>query len=150
MISRKRARFDQIGGGLRPAALRREIAGRQSELQRLSARLAPAIARRLARATDSLRQQSRVLDSVSYERVLARGFALVTGPDGKILRAAGAINEGDALKLRFTDGEVAATAGVSSGPPKAPSPEPAPDAPPRPRIRRRNRDAEPEDQGNLF
>ncbi len=150
MLARKRARFDQIGGGLRPAALRREIAGRQSELQRLSARLQPAITRRLTRATEALRQQTRILDSVSYERVLARGFALVTGPDGKLLRSASAIAEGDALKLRFTDGEVAATAGLNSGPPKAPPPEPAPDAPPRPRIRRRNRDAEPEDQGNLF
>lgn len=149
MISRKRARFDQLSGGLRPAALRREIANRQSELQRLSARLAPAIARRLTRAADSLRQQTRVLDSVSYERVLARGFALVTGPDGKLLRAAAAISEGDALKLRFADGEVAATAGAGTAPPR-PTAELAPDAPPRPRIRRRNRDAEPEDQGNLF
>ena len=150
MLARKRARFDQIGGGLRPAALRKEIATRQSELQRLSARLQPAITRRLTRATDALRQQSRVLDSVSYERVLARGFALVTGPNGKLLRSASAITEGDTLKLRFNDGEVAATAGLNSAPPKAPPPEPSPDAPPRPRIRRRIRDAEPEDQGNLF
>ena len=150
MLARKRGRFDQVGGGLRPAALRREIAGRQTELQRLSARLQPAIIRRLTRATDALRQQSRVLDSVSYERVLARGFALVTGPDGLLLRSASAITEGDGLKLRFNDGEVAATAGFRSAPLRALSPEPAPDAPPRPRIRRRNRDTEPEDQGNLF
>ena len=150
LCARRPARLDQIGGGLRPAALRKEIATRQSELQRLSARLQPAITRRLTRATDALRQQSRVLDSVSYERVLARGFALVTGPNGKLLRSASAITEGDTLKLRFNDGEVAATAGLNSAPPKAPPPEPSPDAPPRPRIRRRIRDAEPEDQGNLF
>ncbi len=149
MIARKRARFDQLSGGLRPAALRREIASRQGELQRLCARLPPAIARRLTGALDALRQQSRVLDSVSYERVLARGFVLVTGPDGNLLRTAAAIAEGDALKLRFTDGEIAATAGAGTAPPRPPA-ELAPDTPPRPRIRRRNRDAEPEDQGNLF
>jgi exodeoxyribonuclease VII large subunit len=149
MVARKRARFDQIGGGLRPAALRREIATRQPEVQRLSARLAPAIARRLARATDALRQQARVLDSVSYERVLARGFALVTVADGRLMRSAMAIAEGDALKLRFSDGEVAATAGAGAPAPKPPA-MPAPDAPPRPRIRRRVRDTDPEDQGNLF
>ena len=112
MLARKRARFDQLGGGLRPATLRREITTRQAEVQRLAARLQPAITRRLARATDALRQQSRVLDTVSYERVLARGFALVTGPDGKLMRSAAGIAAGDALKLRFTDGEVAATAGL--------------------------------------
>jgi exodeoxyribonuclease VII large subunit len=149
MLARKRARFDQTGGGLRPATLRREIATRQSEVQRLTARLNPAVTRRLSRATDVLRQQARVLESVSYERVLARGFALVTGADGKLTRSAASIAEGDSLRLRFTDGEVAATAGASSGPPKPP-PSSAPDAPPRPRIRRRARDVEPEDQGNLF
>ena len=42
MLARKRARFDQLGGGLRPATLRREITTRQSEVQRLAARLQPA------------------------------------------------------------------------------------------------------------
>ena len=151
MVARKRARFDQASGGLRPATLRREIANRQSEVQRLAARLNPAVTRRLSRASDALRQQARVLDSVSYERVLARGFALVTGPDGKLMRSAAAIAEGDTLRLRFADGDVAATAGTGSAPPKAPAPTtPSADQPHRPRIRRRARDTEPEDQGNLF
>ena len=151
MLARKRARFDQTGGALRPAALRREIATRQSEVQRLSARMYPAFTRRLSRAADALRQQARVLDSVSYERVLARGFALVTGPDGKLMRSASSVSAGDLLKLRFTDGELAATAGAGSAPSKPPTPETPPaEQPHRPRIRRRARDTEPEDQGNLF
>lgn len=151
MVARKRARFDQAGGGLRPAALRREIAGKRGEVERLAARVQPALGRRMKRLRDALREQSRVLDSVSYERVLARGFALVTDGAGGLVRSAGGVAEGDALKLRFADGEVGVTAG--SAPPKggaagreSGSPSAVPEKE-RPRIRRRARES---DQGDLF
>lgn len=103
--------------------------------------------RRLARAQDALQQQARVLQSVSYERVLTRGFALVTRADGALVRSAASVADGDTVQLRFADGEVAATAGVGTPVPRPPTP-PAHDAPPRPRIRRRTRNED--DQGDLF
>lgn len=147
MLARKRARFDQASGGLRPATLRREVAARRGEIARLSARLSPAMLRRLARAQDALQQQARVLQSVSYERVLTRGFALVTRADGALVRSAASVADGDTVQLRFADGEVAATAGVGTPVPRPPTP-PAHDASPRPRIRRRTRNED--DQGDLF
>ena len=147
MVARKRAKFDQAGGGLRPAALRREIAGKRAEVERLAARLQPALGRRMKRLHDALREQTRVLDSVSYERVLARGFALVTGADGSLVRSAASVADGDALKLRFADGEVGVTAGGGSGGPKSAPPTPATPEVQRPRIRRRTTGG---DQGSLF
>lgn len=151
MVARKRGRFDQASGGLRPAALRREIVARRGEVVRLAGRLQPAVGRRLKRLGDALREQTRVLDSVSYERVLARGFSLVTRADGALVRSAGSVANGDALLLRFADGEVGVTAGAPTGaPPLPPAPAPAQTAAPekeRPRIRRRSRDG---DQGDLF
>ena len=144
MVARKRAKFDSAGGGLRPAALRREIVGKRTEVERLAARLQPALGRRMKRLRDALREQTRVLDSVSYERVLARGFALVTNGEGGLVRSAAAVAEGDALKLRFADGEVGVTADGGSGEPKAPAATPEA---PRPRIRRRTTGG---DQGSLF
>jgi exodeoxyribonuclease VII large subunit len=141
MLARKRARFDQAGGGLRPATLKREIAARQGEVLRFAARLAPNIQRRIARARDGLHQQARVLESVSYERVLARGFALVSRPDGTLVRAMKSVSEGDRLRLRFADGELETRAGAG-GPPAS-----SPTEPQRPRIRRRKAE---DDQGNLF
>lgn len=143
MLARKRARFDQASGGLRPATLRREVAARRGEIARLSARLSPAMLRRLARAQDALQQQARVLESVSYERVLARGFALVTRADGALVRSARGVADGDALRLRFADGEVAAIAGAAVSPPPTGASEKQP-----PRIRRRPRGED--DQGDLF
>jgi exodeoxyribonuclease VII large subunit len=153
MVSRKRQRFDKAAGGLRPAALRREVAQKRAEVERLGARLAPAMGRRLKRLREYYVAQARVLDSVSYERVLARGIALVSR-GGSLVRSASAISEGDALKLRFADGEVEARAGNST-PPKSraepakgkPEPPAPSEPPPRPRIRRAKRDG---DQGDLF
>jgi exodeoxyribonuclease VII large subunit len=143
-LARKRATFDRAAGGLRPAALRRETSTKRAEIQRLAARLAPAMGRKMRTLREALRSHTRVLDSVSYERVLARGFALVSRPDGILVRSAKSVAEGDALKLRFADGEVAARAGSSTPSPKAPQ---AASDPPRPRIRRAKRG---DDQGNLF
>jgi exodeoxyribonuclease VII large subunit len=56
----------------------------------------------------------RVLESVSYRRVLARGYAVVRGPEGLIAGAA-AVTPGVALDIEFTDGHVAAEATGSSG-----------------------------------
>jgi exodeoxyribonuclease VII large subunit len=140
-LSRKRAHFDRASGGLRPAALRRETSAKRAEAQRLAARLAPAMGRKLRALGEAFRAQSRVLESVSYERILARGFALVTGPGGALVRSAGSVAEGDALRLRFSDGDVAATAG--KGAPRPPSSS----EPSRPRIRRAKRG---DDQGSLF
>jgi len=151
-MSRKRAAFDRGAGGLRPAALRRDIAAKQAAQVRLGARLEPAMKRRLEVATRKFDAIGRVLETLSYEGVLKRGFALVTGSDGGLVRSAAGIAEGDRLKLRFADGEVAAVAG-SSGPKGAP---PGPkivavddSAAPRPRVVKRKRDSS-EPQGNLF
>lgn len=153
MVSRKRQRFDKAAGGLRPATLKREVQQKRAEVDRLGARLRPAMDRRMKRLREYYVAQARVLDSVSYERVLARGFALVTRADGALVRAAAGVAEGDALKLRFADGEANATGGAAlpGGKPRAakaaPVAETPAEPPPRPRIRRAKRES---DTGDLF
>ncbi|MBI1361722.1 MAG: exodeoxyribonuclease VII large subunit [Alphaproteobacteria bacterium] len=148
-LGRKRATFDRTGGALRPAALRREVATKRAEQQRLTARLRPAVDRRLEQTRRRLETQARVLTSLSYEGVLKRGFALVTTPNGSLIRSAGSVGNGDPLRLRFADGEAFAVGGTGGAPPpsgrgKKKADEPLPQ---KPRIRRRKR---PEDQGDLF
>src|SRR5690606_12343575 len=79
--ARRRGGCDRAAGGWRPAALRREISAKRSEAAQLSARLAPAIGRRMKAARDGLLAGGRMLETLSYQRVLSRGFTLVTGPD---------------------------------------------------------------------
>ena len=56
------------------------------------------------------------LEAVSYNAVLARGFALVQGADGTALTQAAQVAPGAALTITFQDGQVKATAaGPSQG-----------------------------------
>jgi exodeoxyribonuclease VII large subunit len=64
----------------------------------------------------------RLLTGVSYQRVLDRGFALVTDSKGHAVTEAAAVEGGQALEIRFRDGHVAATAdGEKPKKPKAPA-----------------------------
>ena len=114
MVARKRSRFDLAGGGLRPAGLRRELAARRSDVRSLAVRLDPAAERALRALREALAGQTRMLQSVSYERVLARGFALVAREDGALVRTAASLTEGDRLMLRFADGARPAIAGPAT------------------------------------
>ena len=83
---------------------------------RISARLHPApvvAGQREARAR--LEGFSARLNSVSYMAVLERGFALVSDPSGHPLTRAAEVERGAALRLRFADGTVAATAEGDDG-----------------------------------
>ena len=78
---------------------------------RVSARLHPApvvAGQREARAR--LEGLAARLNSVSYMAVLERGFALVSDPTGHPLTRAAEVAPRAALRLRFADGAVAATA----------------------------------------
>jgi len=80
-----------------------------------------------------LAQASALLESFSYERLLDRGFALVTDGDGKPIASVKRVSPGDDVGLRFADG--AARAEVTSigdrgtarpKPAAKPKPEPKP------------------------
>jgi exodeoxyribonuclease VII large subunit len=97
------------------SGLRFATAGRASAASRVLARLSPAPIRAQLRE-----QQARLeglaarLESVSYAKVLERGFALVSDAGDTPFTSAAAVKSGADLRIRFGDGEVRATAG---GPP---------------------------------
>jgi exodeoxyribonuclease VII large subunit len=87
-----------------------EIALRRGRVDMLGQRLATPLPGKLREARLRLETISARLDSVSYERVLARGFALVTTAKGAPVTSAAKAAPGAALNLRFADGDVAVRA----------------------------------------
>jgi exodeoxyribonuclease VII large subunit len=81
----------------------------------LSQRLAAPLPSRLREAQLRLQNLAARLDAVSYEAVLARGFALVTNAKGAPIQSAAAVTPGAALNLRFADGDVAVKAAPVQG-----------------------------------
>ena len=106
-------------GGERLAAQgdRRRRRGRRIRERPAEARLRLDAARRLTRCGQQIRIErresldalGRVLESVSYRKVLERGYAVVRGPEGLVAGAA-AVTPGLALDIEFADGHVAAQA----------------------------------------
>src|SRR5499427_2012003 len=64
----------------------------------------------LDRRAAKLERAGQMLAALSYQGVLARGFALVRDPDGRPLRTAAAVSPGLRLDIEFTDGHVGAVA----------------------------------------
>jgi exodeoxyribonuclease VII large subunit len=135
MLDRRRDRFLAASGRL-SAALR---AGRAAHVARIArnrelvaaftGRAERALGSLLDRRRRALERSSGLLAALSYQGVLARGFALVRDEAGHPLRSAAAVASGAALDIEFTDGRIAA---VASGE-RAPNPAAEPI---KPRLRR--------------
>ena len=64
----------------------------------------------LTRSRARLDGQAKLLQSLGYHNVLARGFALVRDADGAMVRRASEVTGGAALDIEFADGHVGAHA----------------------------------------
>lgn len=132
ILSLPRQRFDGAAARL-PLALRANTVAHRSGLERCASRLRPHLlarsamagrerltrfdrARRRAllamidRARGRLDSQSKLLGTLDYHNVLARGFSLVRGADGTMLRRAAQVKPDAALDIEFADGHVGAHA----------------------------------------
>jgi exodeoxyribonuclease VII large subunit len=142
---RRRDRFAalsvRLSAGLRAnaEAQRVRIARGRERVDALGVRAARASAILIDRQYARLERAGQLLTALSYQGVLARGFALVrAGESGEPVRSAAAVSAGMRLDIEFADGRVGAT---SEGATRL-----RPQEPPRPR-RRRGFDP---GQGSLF
>jgi exodeoxyribonuclease VII large subunit len=91
------------------------LAAQRNNLALLQHRLAAPLPARLREGGLRLENLATRLGSVSYEAVLQRGFVLVTTVAGTPILSAAKIAPGAALKLKFHDGDIAATAAAKQG-----------------------------------
>ena len=146
-VQRSRDRLANAGGRL-TAAVRANIAAHRQRIVRDHERVAAlfersgvAVNRLLERRFAALDRADKLLGALSYQGVLARGFALVRDPAGPPIRNAAAINPGQALDIEFSDGRATALATAAHGVPVKPR------QPIRPRSRKYGSG---EGQGSLF
>jgi len=124
-IKERQGRVDHLRASLpHPRQL---LAVKAEQLSGPAARLdyiRPRLLSDRAREIDGL---NRVLESVSYKKVLQRGYAVVRGPDGAITKPDD-VTPGLALELEFATGRAAATGGADqpvASAPLQPAPKPA-------------------------
>jgi exodeoxyribonuclease VII large subunit len=113
----KRDRLSALGDRVRPEALRQQLRQAGERLATLPERMAHAMRRALERELQRIHALEGRLEShrQAIRNVLARGYVLVWGPDGKVVVSADAIPSGARLGLQFHDGKAEV---VAEGPRK--------------------------------
>lgn len=112
--------LERAGSRLRPQVVARLALSGRDRLIRLDRSQARSVATLLDRSRAKLDGQAKLLGTLGYHNVLARGFALVRGADGAMLRRAAEVKPGAALDIEFADGHVDAHA---DGAERKPEPE---------------------------
>lgn len=112
-----RRAFLEIAAPLRPRSMMSRIESGAERVRALAHRLERSERVQLRTWREQFEGCTRLLDTVSHNAVLERGFALVKGADGRIRRRAAAVTPGENLSLVFADSAVEAKAkGAGSGP----------------------------------
>lgn len=147
--SRKQVAFTAVAARLRPEALRTEIRRGREALRSVAVRARPAVQRILADREGRLAAQSKLLETLSYQATLARGYAIVRGPDKKLIRAKKDAAKLEAITVTFADGDLVAHPG-GKAPVKQPKPKATQTAPKKKTASPRPAAAKKSDQGSLF
>ncbi len=108
-VRQREANLNVVAAGLRKSALEERLSRLGERTERAGAAMTREISRRRLDLANKLSGLAKLLQSYSYQSVLARGFAVVRG-DGALLPAAAAVSPGAALDIEFRDGHVAALA----------------------------------------
>ncbi|HEV7276932.1 MAG TPA: exodeoxyribonuclease VII large subunit [Devosiaceae bacterium] len=123
---RRRGGLAACAAKLSPQALRQDLRHASAQLAPCASRLRPFMLQALERRRDRLDGLSKLLASLSYKGVLARGFALVKDADGQLVRSRAFVEPGDPLLIELADGEIEAMAGgIPAAPRRKPRPAPA-------------------------
>ncbi|MBC8240180.1 MAG: exodeoxyribonuclease VII large subunit [Alphaproteobacteria bacterium] len=147
----KRNARTALAARLRPRLVLEPIEADGRTLQDLQGRLQRSVRGRVSEHRLRLGGLAQLLNSLSFERVLERGYAMVRRRDGGVVMAAAQAGPGSALAVRFHDGEVAVT--VDDGPAKGTAkPQAKPRAEPRakPKAKPQAPGGKPGNQGSLF
>lgn len=137
VIAARRHRYDRVAVRLRPSIVATPSTAARQRLQQLDGRLTGAVELRLERRRTRFGSLAKLLDTLSYKNVLARGYALVRDSAGDPIRSSKGIAPGTALGIQFGDGTIDAVA--SSGGTPAPV-----------RSRKSSKKSDAPDQGQLF
>jgi len=130
-------RLTQISSRLTPRPLEANIRFHRERVSSLNARANRSISTFLEKIGTKFLNEAKLLNSLSYQGVLRRGFALVRGEDGTMMRSVETAGAQQVIEIEFHDGRLkAAINGLTAAKPKPGKKKPS--------------KTPGQDQGNLF
>jgi exodeoxyribonuclease VII large subunit len=104
-IRDKRSSLREQSAQLKALSPQARLANARQRADDLLARAAVAMTHRLALERERWNGLAQALNGVSPLAVLSRGYAVVSHPDGKVVRKASEVKSGDPLRVRVSEGE---------------------------------------------
>ena len=86
-----------------------KIAYMETLSERLAHRVCVAFLSKIAASENTLSALATRIAATDPRAILSRGYALVTGAGGRIVKSAAAVNVGDALQIQYSDGKINCT-----------------------------------------
>ena len=103
---------------LSPALLKSEIRQGRQRLRDIAVRARPALDRLINRQKTALEAQGKLLETLSYQATLKRGYSIVRSPEGQLIRSAETAAAAEEFRISFADGDVIAAPAGGGGPPR--------------------------------
>ncbi|MCI4644263.1 MAG: exodeoxyribonuclease VII large subunit [Hyphomonadaceae bacterium] len=147
-VQAKKLELSRAAGALRPAPLQAETQRARKLLIQTAVRARPALNRILQDRESRLEGHGKLLAALSYQATLSRGFAVVRGADGQVVRASAAAAEEARLNILFADGAVEAIPDGAAPAPRQKAPSAA--KPKAPAKSSKPKSPSKDDQGSLF
>lgn len=117
-------RLERQVGGLNLSAIRQGVQIKKGVFNDFSRRLHKSMKFGQETRLQTFKGLTRTFESLSYQGVLRRGFAVIRDDAGKTVVAATAVSPGKALDIEFRDGHVPVVAKGGGGENKNPKPRP--------------------------
>lgn len=117
-------RLVRVESRLSAGQITKSLANSRKDLLGLERRAAQALSTAIAMRRRRLDGEANMMRTLSYQSVLARGFALVRTAGGRAVRLAAQLSPGDVLSIEFSDARRAAEVLPASGsepPPRQPT-----------------------------
>ncbi len=108
-ISHRKSEVRQLRTRLAAQHPQQSLEQHQLQAQQLNQQLQQRIGQRLRDLRSEITHQQKLLASLGPEQTLNRGYAIVTGEDGKVIRCSMQAKAGDALRVNLGSGALATT-----------------------------------------
>ena len=108
-VTHRKAQARQLGIRLANQHPRQRLVRHQLQAQQLSQQLQQRIRQRLRDMRSAVTHQEKLLALLGPEQTLSRGYAIVTGENGSVIRRATQAKTGDALRVKLGLGALTTT-----------------------------------------
>lgn len=105
-VERQAMRLESVGRLLRPETIKAELKRLNVQLDGLNERMNRAMENQTIQKRGEFDSPARLLESLSYHKVLERGFAVIRDEKGKTVSDGQKVAKGGALGIEFRDGVI--------------------------------------------